>query len=206
MAQRVPINPGRVEWSGENPGIYLKNAADGPFVVLSLYFKVVLSPHGRGTAMLILGEPENGRGWPHAPNVFITDNQALGRYLIDSFVVNMPTFRGKAGLKAATFLPLTGASTAGDPRSRYSESVASGTLAAEMVWDRLGEPFAVEVNADQSATGTHQMYSIFVEAKEASVSLDGRRLGGQVMQRNLFGRTISTAFLAFSETWVKPVA
>ena len=204
MAQRVPINPGQVEWSGDNPGIYLKQADDGPFVTLSLFFKVVLSPHGRGTAMLILGAPEDGRGWPEVPNVFITDNQALGRYLIDAFVVNMPTFRGKAGLKAATFLPLTAASTTGDPRSRYSERVQSHDLVAEMTWDELGEPFAVEVNADQSATGTHEMVSVFIEARAASVTLARVRLDGHVVNRQLFGRTISTAFLAFSETWVKP--
>ena len=75
---------------------------------------------------------------------------------------------------------------------------------AEMVWDQLGAPFAVEVNADQSATGTHEMYSIFVEAKAASITLGGTRLAGHVAHRQLFGRTISTAFLAFSETWVKP--
>ena len=204
MAERVPINPGRVEWSGDNPGIYLKQAADGPFVTLSLFFRVVLSPHGRGTAMLILGAPEEARGWPLVPNVFITDNQQLGRYLIDDFVVNMPTFRGKAGLRAATFLPLTAAGTAGDPRSRYGERVHSHDLVAEMTWDALGAPFAVEVNADQSATGTHEMYSVFIEAKAASVTLAGARMGGQVVNRQLFGRTISTAFLAFSETWVKP--
>ena len=204
MAERVPINPGTVEWSGDNPGIYLKLTGDGPYVALSLYFKVVLSPHGRGTAMLILGEPDAARGWPDAPNVFITDNQALGRYLLDNFVVNMPTFRGKAGLHGARFLPLTAAHTTGDPRSRYSETVQSGDLIAEMVWDQLGAPFAVEVNADQSATGTHEMYSIFVEAKAASITLGGTRLAGHVANRQLFGRTISTAFLAFSETWVKP--
>jgi hypothetical protein len=204
MAERVPINPGRVEWSGDNPGIYLKRAGSDPFVALSLFFKVVLSPHGRGTAMLVLGEPESEHGWPEVPNIVITDNQALSRYLLDNFVRNMPTFRGKAGLQGASFLPLTTSRTRGDPRTRYAEIVESGDLIAEMVWDELGTPFAVEVNADQSATGTHEMYSIFVEAKAASITLDGKRLGGHVANRQLFGRTISTAFLAFSETWVKP--
>ena len=32
MTERVPINPGRVEWSGDNPGIYLRQAANDPFV------------------------------------------------------------------------------------------------------------------------------------------------------------------------------
>lgn len=48
--ERIPINPGKVEWSGENPGIYLKESADGPFVSLVSFFRVICSPHGRGHA------------------------------------------------------------------------------------------------------------------------------------------------------------
>jgi hypothetical protein len=36
---------GTVEWSGENPGISLKQVPDGPFIVLASFFRVVLSPH-----------------------------------------------------------------------------------------------------------------------------------------------------------------
>ena len=41
--------PGTVEWSGENPGIYLKS--DPKWAVhstMASFFRVVLSPHGRG--------------------------------------------------------------------------------------------------------------------------------------------------------------
>ncbi len=204
MTQRVPINPGLVEWSGDNPGIYLRERADGPFVTLALFFQVVLSPHGRGTAMLVLGAPDQAGTWPGTPNLMITDNQALARYLIDGFVVNMPAFRAKPALQALAVLALTDASTERQGH-RHCERVMSGDLVAEMAWERLGVPFAVEVNPGQSATGTHQMYSIFLEAKTATVALGGTRLPGTVTDRQLFGRTISTAFLAFSETWVKPV-
>jgi len=204
LAPRIPINPGLVEWSGDNPGIYLRDRPDGPFVTLALFFKVVLSPHGSGTAMLVLGAPDQAGTWPQRPNLMITDNQAMARYLVDGFVVNMPTFRARPALERLAFLPLTGASTERHGQ-RHSERVTGAGLTAEMAWDRLETPFAVEVNPEQSATGTHQMYSIFVEAKAASVSVNGTRLAGIVTDRQLFGRTISTAFLAFSETWVKPV-
>ena len=54
MMTRTPIHPGTVDWSGENPGMYLKEAADGPFVTLVSFFRVVLSPHGRGHALVLL--------------------------------------------------------------------------------------------------------------------------------------------------------
>jgi len=48
------------------------------------------------------------------------------------------------------------------------------------------------------------MYSVFLEAKSASITVNGSRLPGTVQSRQFFGRTMSTAFLAFSETWVTP--
>jgi hypothetical protein len=35
---------------GRNPGISLKETPDGPFVSVASFFRVVLSPHGRGHA------------------------------------------------------------------------------------------------------------------------------------------------------------
>ena len=55
--ERIPINPGSVDWSGENPGMYLKETPDGPFVTLISFFRVVLSPHGRGHAAFLLLDP-----------------------------------------------------------------------------------------------------------------------------------------------------
>lgn len=204
VTSRIPVNPGQVEWSGDNPGIYLKRLADGPFTALALFFRVMLSPHGRGTAMLVLGDPDVPAGWPNARNLCIGDNQALSRYLIDGFVTNMPPFRGKASLTHARFLPLMAARTLGSTDSRYAEVVECDTLVAEMAWEQMGTPFAVEVKKEQSSTGTHEMVSIFLEARAAQVTLAGQRLDGQVADRQMFGRTMSTAFLAFSETWIQP--
>ena len=51
--------PGTVEWSGENPGISLKETPDGPFVTLASFFRVVLSPHGRGHALVLMQSPQD---------------------------------------------------------------------------------------------------------------------------------------------------
>jgi hypothetical protein len=62
----------------------------------------------------------------------------------------------------------------------------------------------VEVTQENSATQEHEMYSVFLEARAAEVTLNGTPLAGAVAKRQFFGRTMSTAFLAFSETWVTP--
>ena len=45
------IFPGKVDWSGENPGMYLKETADGPFVTLLSFFRVMISPFSVGHAV-----------------------------------------------------------------------------------------------------------------------------------------------------------
>ncbi len=47
------IYPGTIDWSGENPVMYLKAAPDGPFVTPVSFFQVVVSPHGRGHAAVL---------------------------------------------------------------------------------------------------------------------------------------------------------
>ena len=56
MADAINFN-GKVEWSGENPGISLKEHPDGPWTNLASFFRVVLSPYGRGHALVLLQSP-----------------------------------------------------------------------------------------------------------------------------------------------------
>ncbi len=202
---RVSINPGRVDWSGENPGIYLKEHPAGEYSALALFFRVVLSPYGRGHAAIVLGAPDREVGWPEAPNFIMTDNQRLMRWIVKGWVRKMPTFVGKAGLGAITWLDCDSvAKSPGDITSRYSETLRGSGVTLEMVWRDMGPPIPVEVTAENSATREHEMYSVFLEARDAQIVINGTPLLGEVANRKFFGRTMSTAFLAFSETWVTP--
>ncbi len=69
---------------------------------------------------------------------------------------------------------------------------------------QIGRPFAVEVGPENAPTGAHDMYNLFFEARDASITVNGEALAGRVVDRLFFGRTMSTAFLALSETWVTP--
>lgn len=206
--KRIPINPGRVEWSGENPGIYLKEQAGSvAYSTLALFFRVVLSPFGRGHAAIVLGAPDVARGWPEAPNLIMTDNQRLMRWIVDGWVSKMPTFVGKTGLGAMTWLDCDSVEKRpSDLKSRYSETLRGSGVTVEMIWRDMGPPLPVEVTKENSATKEHEMYSLFLEAKEAQVIINGTPLKGAVAERQFFGRTMSTAFLAFSETWISPAA
>lgn len=195
--------PGIVEWSGENPGISLKEREDGPFVALASFFRVVLSPHGRGHALVLLRAPQAAHPTPEQANLCLTDNEALARFLVEGFVSHFGAFRNLPGLAALEYRRLDRVETAGDPRSAYSETVTAGALTVRLRWTGLGQPFCFVLPPDKSATGRHHMPSLFVPCQNAAIEVNGQRLAGKPVPREVAGHAMSTAMLAFSETWIK---
>ena len=61
----------------------------------------------------------------------------------------------------------------------------------------------VELTKEKSATGRHEMFSLFVTAWGVRVSIDGKGVTGHPVPRDMACKQTSTAFLAFSETWVR---
>lgn len=201
--ERIPVNPGAVDWSGENPGMYLKETAEGPFVTLISFFRVVRSPTGRGHAAFLLLDPQGEGKDPKRPNLCVTDNERLARYLKDQFVTCFAAFRGVAGLANVRFEPGSNFVTSGDALRSYTETFRRAGGEVRLTWEGLGDAFLVEFPKDKSATGRHEMFSLFVNAAGVRVSIDGRSVPGRPFPRDVAGKASSTAFLAFSETWVR---
>jgi hypothetical protein len=117
--QETIIFPGKVEWSGENPGISLKEDPNGPFTTLASFFRVVLSPHGAGHALVLMQSPHEANPPEAAANWCLTDNEPLARWLIAEYLSHFGAFRGIAGLAGLRFRKLYEVKSAGDPRSHY---------------------------------------------------------------------------------------
>lgn len=191
---------GTVEWSGENPGISLKETPDGPFVTLASFFRVVLSPHGRGHALVLMQSPQDTNG---GGNVCFHDNEKLARYLCSDFVSHFGAWKGLPGWTSMTYRKLDSVEASGDPASTYSEIVNAGDTTVKLTWSGLGAPFCFALPPDKSATGKHSMPSLFVGCKDASVTVNGKALPGKPVPREMAGHTLTTAMLAFSETWIR---
>jgi hypothetical protein len=197
------VFPGTVEWSGENPGISLKEKPDGPFVSLASFFRVVLSPHGRGHALVLLQSPQDANPPADRANYCLHDNERLARYLVSDFVSHFGAWKGLPGLGSLIYRPLDSVEESGDPASSYSETVKAGDLTVLLTWSDLGEPFCFALPPDKSATSKHHMPSLFVGCRDATITVNGRALPGKPVPREIAGQTITTAMLAFSETWVR---
>jgi len=202
MADTI-VFPGEVEWSGENPGISLKERADGAFTALASFFRVVLSPHGRGHALVLLQSPQEANPPAERANLCLTDNDALARYLVAGFVSQFGAFKGLPGLAGMSYKKLDSVQASGDPASSYSETVQAGDQTVRLTWSGLGKPFCFALPPDKSATGRHTMPSLFVGCSDATITVNGRTLPGKPVPREIAGHTISTAMLAFSETWLR---
>ena len=102
---RPAINPGKVDWSGENPGMYLKETADGPFVTLISFFRVVLSPHGKGHAAFMLLDPQGNGKDPARPNVCLTEtNRSRPICATVSSLISVHS-RARPGCRTAACIP-----------------------------------------------------------------------------------------------------
>ena len=78
-----------------------------------------------------------------------------------------------------------------------------GILEVRLTWSGLGEAFCFALPPDKSATGKHHMPSLFVGCEDATITVNGRALPGKPVPREIAGRNITTAMLAFSETWIR---
>ena len=200
---KSPIHPGKVDWTGENPGIYLKETQDGPWTGLMTFFRVFYSPHGMGTGVVVLDQPGVEKGLPEAQNFCITDNPALAGFLVAEFFSNFMSFRVSPGIKAITYLPQAAVRRDGDTLSTYREIVNSADIEVVCTWKNLSAAYAVDMPPEKGPTKKHEMYSLFLDAGDAAVTVNGRALRGRVAQRDFADTRKSTAFLAFSESWMR---
>jgi len=192
--------PGTVEWSGENPTISLKTDPNGPFTTLASFFRVVLSPHGRGHALVLVQPPNE---FLRTAALCLTDNEPLARWLVAEFVSKFGAFQGIAALRTLVYRKLDSVETTGDPSNIYSETVKAGDLTVTLTWSGLGVPFCFANPPELTSTRAHYMPSVFVGCLDASILVNGRRLPGAPIAREVAGRKITTAMLAFAETWIR---
>lgn len=194
------VLPGKVDWTGDNPFIYLKTSEAGDWSSLSVFFRITASGHGTGHLSLVVTDPYT----ESAKALALTDNEPLARYLISEFVSNFALFRP---VKAFGSLTLHGNAEFSQQieDNAWAESARDKSAQAEVIfrWEGLQEPFAVHQPAHESGTGNHEMLSVFRPATAASVTVDGTPLPGSTVERDFLNGRAQSAALALSETWVR---
>src|SRR5262249_11866317 len=156
---------------------------------LMVWFRIALSAFGKGHALVLMEDPTRERAWPQIANFCLSDNEPLARYLVLNFCQKFGAFREAKAFATLPYLPLIKHDADGDNITSSIITASGPDIEVVLTWNKLGKPFAADVLPEQSATGAHEMYSVFVESEDASITVNGRRLKGRPFPRPFLGRT-----------------
>ena len=197
---------GAVDWTGDNPFIYLKTEPSGDYSCLALHFRIAMSAYGSGQAMLVLEAPYRPSS-PSAHRLCLTDNEPLARYLVQEFVKHFGLFRPCATLLDELRI-VTGAQFRSETPNWHTHRESACVVGGQrmtMHWGELQPAFMVRVPAAESQTRVHEMFSVFRPAGRAIIEVDTEAIPGITVERDFFGGRAQSAALAFSETWVHSI-
>ena len=193
MTARNPTDPNQVRLTGENSFIRLTQQDGGPQTTRVSHWRVLYSPGGPGHVLFIKSEVVDDEVRVYS------DNIALARWLqgeIESML--FPEFADQS-------VPVIDAvfTKSGDGRSFWTENVESDEDTIALTWYDFVEPFML-VNPAGSGGRPHGVYSCFIPAMNAQITINGDIADGHVVREMRGDKVSSTACLAWSETWVRP--
>jgi hypothetical protein len=188
-------DPNQVRLTGENSFIRLVEAAGGPETTRTSHWRIWLSPGGAGHVLFM-----QSTAFAHNAVRIYTDNIAMMRWLqeeIESLL--FPPFANQE-------LPVIEAefSRQGDTRTFWTETVLSDDETIALTWYDFLTPFVLRVAPGSVPGRLHGVYSCFIPARRAQLTVNGVVAAGQPAPAQRNGWQSSSACLALSETWVRP--
>jgi hypothetical protein len=170
----------------------LHTEAQGPMTTRCSHWRVLLSPAGAGHALYLRSDATD-----NAIRIY-ADNIALVRWLQQEIL--------STGEFADQTLPVVPAvfSRSGNTRSFWTEIIDTAAEHLVLTWYDFGEPFIISVPVGSVPERPLGWSSVFVPARRAQLTLNGRVAAGRPFPEPRGERLSSTAGLALSETWVRP--
>jgi hypothetical protein len=192
MSEPRMVDPHDVLMTGENS--FIRLSGDGGKTILERvsHWRVLWSPAGQGHAMFVESSLLNRIQ-------LYADNAGLARYLQRTIETLLhPPFADES-------LPVIDAdfTRTGDSLSTVEERVSSGQDEIVLAWWDLMAPFILTMppGAQNRPIG---VYSTFLPARSAQLSVNGEAAPGKVFLVDRFGKPASSCCLAWSESWTRP--
>jgi hypothetical protein len=193
MAEPQLVDPHDPVMTGENSFIRLSHDGGKTIAHRVSHWRVLWSPAGQGHALFI-ESALTGAG----PRLY-ADNAGLARYLQRMIETLLhPPFADES-------LPVIDArfERLGNSLSTVDERIASRGDEIILSWWEFIAPFVLTMppGALNRPLG---VYSTFIPARGAQLSVNGEAATGKVFEQERGGRPSSSCCLAWSETWTKP--
>ena len=188
-----PTDPNKVRLTGENSFIRLMDPSGENQTTRASHWRVLWSPAGAGHVLFLKSDLVDDEVRIYA------DNIALARWLQDEIESMLyPEF-------ADQDMQVTDAefTKKGDPNTFWTEVIESDDETIIMTWHDFMEPYMLVVPAG-AANRPHGVYSCFIPARKAQLTVNGEMALGEVIHESRGDKDSSSACLAWSETWVRP--
>ena len=193
MSEPQLVDPHEPVMTGENSFIRLSNDGGTTIADRVSHWRVLWSPAGQGHALFI-ESPLTGTG----PRLY-ADNAGVARYL--QSLIEVLLYKEFA----AGSLPVIDArfERSGNSLSTVEERIVSRKDEIILSWWDLMPPFVLTMppGAMNRPLG---VYSTFIPARCAQLSVNGAAATARVFPQERSGRPSSSCCLAWSETWTKP--
>ncbi|MCI0438283.1 MAG: hypothetical protein L0177_04025 [Chloroflexi bacterium] len=189
-----PTDPNQVRVTGENSFIRLHEREGGPMTTRASHWRILLSPGGPGHVLFLKSDVTNNEVRIYS------DNIAMTRWLqgeIESLL--FPEFANQEIQVIDAYFDKRG-----NHHDFWTEVVESDEDTVELTWYDFIEPFMLRVQAGSVPGRPHGVYSCFVPALRAQLTVNGVVARGKPLPEMRGDKKSSTACLAWSETWVRP--
>jgi hypothetical protein len=191
VAEPQMVDPHSVVMTGENSFVRLSNDGGKELTERVSHWRVLWSPAGQGHALFI----QSGTAKPR----IYADNTGVARYLQRTIETLLH------GPFADESLPVIDAEfrRSGHSLATVEERVTSRRDEIICAWWDLMEPFILTMppGAMNRPLG---VYSTFIPAKSAQLSVNGEIGKGRPFPQERFGKPSSSCCLAWSESWTRP--
>ena len=184
------VDPHDVVMTGENSFIRLSKDGGKTLVTRASHWRVLWSPAGQGHVLFLQLSKE--------PKIF-SDNAGMTRYLQKHIEKLLHEPFGDESL------PVVDAKfkRTGHSLATVEERIVSRNTEIVMTWWDFIDPFILTMppGAMKRPIG---VYSTFIPAKSAQLTIDGEAQPGEPFPQDRFGKASSSCCLAWSESWTRP--
>lgn len=189
------VKVGKVFISGENPVIRLLDKPDGTALAVASFWRIIWSPVGPGHVCFVT--TGDGKA-PGDLRIALTDNQKLFDYLTNEV---LGTYDKSYQERPFTTMRAS-FSKSGDALAEWREVCRSDQYTVELVWRDFHPPFQLDTPSG-GPRNPFGVTSLFIPAKAADVIVNGKKIAGTVYSQMRGPAQSSSAFLAFSESWIR---
>ncbi|MFO7171175.1 MAG: hypothetical protein DIU80_024360 [Chloroflexota bacterium] len=186
-----------VIFAGENHLITLYRPGGNEAVAGASCWRCTYSAHGEGFVLAMWCDPR-AAGAPGLPQTSVyADNAAMGRMVMARFNQYFAGFQGR-GLAEMEPQPARFFQQA-DGRRLHRITCVAADVSIELLWQEIFDA-ALEIFDNRSGPEPYDVSAVICPCRRGTIAVNGAALRGEV--RVPAGPSASSAFLAFSETWV----